>query len=151
MIKSDAQLERAKNIMNGFKQVIEEIKTTQNHLSEEVLEAVINSHQGMISKLQFEVDEYESAKQGIIRLPYLSSPRELGIHLVKFRIALGISQEQLAGMLGVSRQTVNKHEEQEYQLASVDLMTRVSECLGLLPEIRIKHKTLDIKQPISAA
>ena len=151
MIKSEAQLERTKTQIDGFKQAMAQLQKNLVGLTEVVLNAVIASHQGMIAKLEFEIAEYEDTKRGVIQLPRLASPRDFGVHLCKFRIALGISQEQLAEMVGVSRQTINRHEEQEYQLASVDLITRVSEVLGLLPEIHVKHKTLDVKQPASAA
>jgi len=72
------------------------------------------------------------------------------MHLVTFRIAQGITQGQLAEMVGTTRQTINKHEEQEYQLASVDFISRVSEALGLLPEIMVKHRRLEVRQPALA-
>ena len=53
----------------------------------------------------------------------------MAAHLARFRIALGITQEQLA---------------------SVDLITHISEALGILPEIQIRHKTLDVQQPLAS-
>lgn len=147
MIKSDAQLERTKAQIQGFRKAIADLKL---ELPVEAFASVAASHQGMIVKLEAEVQEYEEAKLGIIRLPRLSSPKDLGVHLVRFRIAQGITQDQLAEIVGVTRQTINKHEEQEYQLASVDLISRVCDALGVLSEIHVRHKRLDVSQPMPA-
>lgn len=149
MIKSDAQLNRTKEQIKGFERAIEEI-TQQSTLSSEIVDTIIASHKGLIAKLEDEIEEYELIKQGVIKLPRISNVRELGVHLIKFRIALNITQEQLAEMVGTTRQTINKHEEQEYQLASVAFISQVSEALGIQPEILVKHKTLDVKQPMCA-
>lgn len=149
MIKSDAQLARTRTQIEGFRRVITEMES-QPGVPEDLIKAVAASHRGMIAKLEAEIAEYEDAKRGLVRLPRIQSPRDLGVHLIKFRIALGMTQEQLAELVGTTRQTINKHEEQEYQLASVDLITRVSDALGLLPEIQVKHKILDVRQPMPA-
>lgn len=146
MIKSDAQFERTKAQIEGFERAIQELES-HSGMPAQAKDAVIASHRGMIAKLEAELAEYDDLRHKRVRLPRLTGPRDLGRHLVAFRIALGISQEQLAEMVGVSRQTINKHEEQEFQLASVDLMERVSEALGLMPEIIIRHRTLDVLQP----
>lgn len=145
MIKSDAQLERTRSQIQGFHRAIRELE--QAGADSPVARLAIASHHGMIAKLEAELTEYEALRRGEIRLPRLTSPRELGRYLLAFRIALGLSQEQLAELAGVSRQTINKHEEQEYQLASVDLLSRAGEALGLMPEITVKHRTLDVLQP----
>lgn len=149
MIKSDAQLARTRAQVEGFRRQIAELET-KSDFPPEAKAMVVASNSGMIAKLEAEIQEYEDAKRGVIRLPRLSSPRDLGVHLVTFRIAQGITQEQLAEMVGTTRQTINKHEEQEYQLASVDFITRVSDALGLLPEIHVKHKRLEVLQPALA-
>lgn len=146
MIKSDAQLARTRAQIEGFRRQIENLEANPN-FPPEAKALAIASNRGMIEKLEAEARDYEDAKRGIIRLPRLSSPRDLGVHLVTFRIAMDITQEQLAEMVGTTRQTINKHEEQEYQLASVDFITRVSEALGLIPEIYVKHKRLEVVQP----
>jgi DNA-binding XRE family transcriptional regulator len=116
-------------------------------MPEPIKAGVQQSHEGMIAKLEAEVAEYLDLKAGNIHLPVISSLNDLAKHLAKFRIALGISQEQLAGMVGVSRQTINKHEEQEFQNADIAMMTRVMEALGILQDIRIQHQRLAVAQP----
>jgi hypothetical protein len=149
MIKSDAQLTRTKAQIDGFKRQLNELEA-RTDLPEEARKLLLASNRGMIEKLAAEIHEYEDAKGGVVRLPRLTSPRDLGMHLVTFRIAQGITQGQLAEMVGTTRQTINKHEEQEYQLASVDFISRVSEALGLLPEIMVKHRRLEVRQPALA-
>lgn len=152
MIKTDAQLDRTKAQAEGLKSVVTGLKSgAAGALPPEALKAIVDSHDGLIGKLEAEITEYESLKRGVIRLPSLATPRDLVAHLTKFRIALGITQEQLASMVGVSRQTLNKYEEQEYQLADVDFVSRVIEALGVLPEVTVRHKTLEVYQPAASA
>ena len=148
MIKTDAQLERTRAQVQGFKDTLAGLEFPGG-TPEEARRAVVESHQAMISKLEAEVAEYLDLKKGIVRLPRIFTPKDLAAHLTRFRIALGVTQEQLAGMVGVTRQTINKHEEQEYQLADVDLVTRVVKALGILPAIAVRHQTLDVRQPNS--
>lgn len=146
MIKTDTQLERTRAQVEGFKDMVANFKLGPE-VPEIAQKAIVESHQGMIAKLEAEIAEYIDLKKGVIRLPRISTPKELAAHLTRFRIALGITQEQLAGMVGVTRQTINKHEEQEYQLADVDLVTRVVEALGILPTVAVSHRTLEVNQP----
>jgi len=152
MIKTDAQLERTRAQVAGLTDAIRQIEAGgAGALPAEALKAVVESHEGMIAKLEAEIEEYGDLKRGVIRLPDLATPRDFVAHLSKFRVALGITQEQLAAMVGVSRQTINKHEEQEYQLADVNFVSRVIDALGILPQVTVRHKTLEVRQPAASA
>lgn len=150
MIKSDAQLQRTEAQIEAFRRTVAELEQETRARPPEVREAVLASHQGMIRKLQAEVSLYQDLKRGLLRLPRLTGVKDFGACLVRFRIALGLTQEQLADLVDVARQTINKHEEQEYQAAPVVLVARVSEALGVLPEIAVRHKRLAVQQPASA-
>jgi hypothetical protein len=68
MIKSDAQCDRTLDQIRAFKVSVE---AEQNNLSkpEQIRKLVVDSLNGMIAKLEFEVKEYQELKTGIIRLP----------------------------------------------------------------------------------
>lgn len=148
MIKSDAQLERTRAQVQGFESLVDDFKA-RTDLPEAVKVAAVQSHEGMIAKLTAEIAGYEELKRGYIRLPRITSLMELAAHLTKFRIALGFTQEHLASIVDVSRQTINKHEEQEYQTADVALIGNVMNALGILPDIRVQHQRLAVEQPTS--
>src|SRR5258708_4093690 len=121
MIKSDAQLSRTEAQLNAFRQTATELRRTRSNRPKEVMDAVIASHEGMIGKLEAEVQLYQDLNRGLLRLPRLLGLKDFGAQLVRFRIALGLTQEELAEMVGVTRQTINKHEEQGYQAAPLVL------------------------------
>jgi DNA-binding XRE family transcriptional regulator len=145
VIKSDAQLARTRAQIDGFRRACDETEA-QPGLPKAAKAAVLASQRAMIAKLEAEIADYEELRRGRVRLPRLTSALDLGRALVAFRIAQGITQEQLAEMVGVSRQTINKYEEQEYQLATVDLVSHVATALGVEPEIALAHKTLEVVQ-----
>lgn len=148
MIKSDAQLARTQTQIEGFRRACAELEAQP--IPADAKAAVLASNQAMIEKLQAEIEDYEELRRGRVRLPRMNSPLDLGKALVAFRIAQGITQEQLAEMVGVTRQTINKHEEQEYQMASIDLLSHVADALGVMPEIALGHPTLTVIQPAGA-
>lgn len=149
MIKTDAQLERTKTQLEGFRAAVKKLtdEGPRAEIPAEVLPAVIASHEGMIAKLAAEVEEYEDLRREKISLPLISTLVECAAHLAKFRIAQGITQESLAVMVDVTRQTINKHEEQAYQLASLDFVSRVLEALGVIVDVSVSHRTLTVMQP----
>ena len=146
MIKSDAHLARARAQIDGFRRACDELDA-HAAVPAAAKAAVLASNQAMIDRLQAAIADYEALRRGCIRLPRLRSPLDLGKALVAFRIAQGLTQEQLAEIVGVSRQTINKHEEQEYQAATIALLAHVGEALGVMPEITLAHRTLTVIQP----
>lgn len=59
--------------------------------------------------------------------------------LVKLRISKGISQSQLARLLNIPRQQVNRYEEHEYQNITIDKVSQILKAFG----IDMKIKCLD--------
>ena len=146
MIKSDAQLERTLAQIEGFRKSMEALAADASQ-SDVMKGLALSSFEGMVAKLEYEVKEYRELKEGIVRIPPIYSIRDLGPHLMKFRIALGMTQERLAEMIEVSRQTINKYEEQEFQCVSVDVISQVMNALGIVIRVNISHQHLDVKEP----
>jgi hypothetical protein len=66
-----------------------------------------------------EIEEYEALKSGQHRVFELSSFAELPRALIQSRIALGLSQKELAERLGLKEQQIQRYEATEYAGASV--------------------------------
>jgi ribosome-binding protein aMBF1 (putative translation factor) len=79
-----------------------------------------------IRKLNDQVKEYLEVKQGAVPLPALTDVEQLGESLVRARVALGMTQEQLAKALGQKPQQVQRYERQLYSKASLKMVRRVA-------------------------
>ena len=94
-----------------------------------IKQAQINGYKIQITDLEKQLEEYEELKKGNLKFPEDLSFSNLLGHLTKIRISKGISQAELARMIGVSRQQISRYELQDYQGASLE---RVNQILNVL-------------------
>jgi len=80
-------------------------------------------------QLEEEVEAYERLKRG--DLGELDNLHGLGRTLVALRIALGLTQRQLAERLSVNESQVSRDERNEYQGITVDRASRILDALGV--------------------
>jgi len=80
-------------------------------------------------QLEEEVATYERLKRG--DLGELDNLHGLGRTLVALRIALGLTQRQLAERLDVNESQVSRDERNEYQGITVDRASRILDALGV--------------------
>jgi HTH-type transcriptional regulator / antitoxin HigA len=75
--------------------------------------------------------EYESLKTGSVRNLEAGSLSELPGLLIKARIALGLSQRQLAERMRLKEQQIQRYESENYASASLSRLIEISDALGL--------------------
>ena len=80
-------------------------------------------------QLREEVGSYERLKRG--ELGELLNLHGLGTTLVALRIALGLTQRELAERLGVHESQVSRDERNEYHAITVDRASRILDALGV--------------------
>ena len=80
-------------------------------------------------QLDEEVEAYERLKRG--DLGELDNLHGLGRTLVALRIALGLTQRELAERLSVHESQVSRDERNEYQGITVDRASRILDALGV--------------------
>ena len=80
-------------------------------------------------QLEEEVEGYERLRRG--DLGEIENLHGLGRTLVALRIALGLTQRQLAERLGVHESQVSRDERNEYQGVTVDRVSRLLDALGV--------------------
>ena len=80
-------------------------------------------------QLEEEVEAYERLKRGDVG--ELDNLHGLGRTLVALRIALGLTQRQLAERLDVNESQVSRDERNEYQGITVDRASRILDALGV--------------------
>lgn len=80
-------------------------------------------------QLEEEVEAYERLKRG--DLGELDNLHGLGRTLVALRIALGLTQRELAARLSVNESQVSRDERNEYQGITVERASRILDALGV--------------------
>ena len=84
-----------------------------------------------LTTLQRELREYELLRGGEKRVFQGESFEEIPRALIQARIAMGLSQKDLAGRLGMKEQQIQRYEATEYASASMERVGRVIRALGL--------------------
>ena len=87
-----------------------------------------------ISTLQQELSDYESLKQQQTSIK-IASIKELPLALIRARIAMGMTQKELAEKMGVKEQQVQRDEANQYSSAGVRRIAEVADAL----EIKIRE------------
>ena len=103
----------------------------------ELLHAAERSHPGqesgyleLVSELGQELSEYEAIRNGQINEFNIDGIDSLGDALVKARLARGWSHRQLATVLGVSEQMIQKDESRGYERAGLARIAEIADGLG---------------------
>lgn len=102
-----------------------------------------------LADLRRELEEYEALRAGQHSVFELQSLDELPGALIRARIALGLSQKDLADRIGVQEQQVQRYEATDYVGASLQRIQEVVQALGLtvsedvfLPTAQVSLTTL---------
>jgi len=108
---------------------IQREELTKMGLTEEQIDRVIEPTICFYEQLKEEVSYYERIKRG--EFDALENFLGLGKILIGARIALGLSQCDLANRLGVSEAQVSKDERNEYHGITVEKAQRILDALGI--------------------
>ncbi len=126
LIKNDDQKLKTLKQIEDFNRKIAKIREAEG-----VEEAQLfrQAYESQIEELREQIKEYEALRQHGLPPGSFTNPAELGRYLVKARIAAGLTQQELAGRLGVSQPMVHKYEITEYVGCGLGLLTKVAEVL----------------------
>ena len=98
-------------------------------LTEEQIEKAMSPAISFYEQLKEEVEYYEKIKRG--EFEAIRNLDGLGRILIGVRIALGITQKELADRLSVSEAQVSKDERNEYHGITLEKAQRVLDALGI--------------------
>jgi DNA-directed RNA polymerase specialized sigma subunit len=98
------------------------------------------------AQLNDEVAWYERARRG--DLQHISRLADLGRLLIAARIAAGLTQRQLADLLGVSEAQVSRDERNEYHGITVERAQRTLDALGATVTIGIREPPTGRDRPV---
>ena len=129
MIQNEHQYKVTQNKLKDLEQASVELSAIKNTLNPRQFSSRKKGLQLKIDSLNEEIEEYNSLKQKTsIKL---SSIQDLPIALIKARIALGMTQKELAEKMGVKEQQVQRDEANQYSSAGFHRISEVARVLNL--------------------
>ena len=131
MIKNQKQASIARNRLVELNKSLNELNANQSTLSSAEYKLGVNSIQYLIDDLIKDIKEYEYLINGnfhILKPVQLSDINKL---LISARIAKKTSQKDLADLLGIQEQQIQRYEANDYESATWTRIQEVASALGI--------------------
>lgn len=113
-------------------------------------QAQIDGMKSLLDELREELAEYDALRAGTRRTLEAESFDTLPRALIQARIAIGLSQRDLAERLGMKEQQIQRYEANEYASASMSRVQEVIHALGVEVREQIILPRRDQDMPQSA-
>ena len=134
MITNERQYRITRTHLSKLAEAVQtfDIKAAARRIGSAVLaKAELEALKSEVEVLSDQLHEYENLKAGIISTLKAKSLNELPRILVQARIARGYTQSQLADLLKLKEQAIQRYESEEYASASLRRLAEVAEVLQL--------------------
>ncbi len=130
MIKNERQYKITKKTLQKWQSTYKQLLAhRQPGIAKWVYEAQIESAKIQIQQLQVQLKDYDSLKSGRGKLKDLSVVNDISSLLVKWRIRNNLTQRQLAELVSMKEQQIQRYEETNYQSASLSTVTCIAQVL----------------------
>jgi len=138
MIRSETEYKAAIERLEAEKDRLADhkVRLKEKGLSEDDIQSVLDPIVSFHLQLAEEVQGYEKLKRR--EFSEIENFHGLGLLLVAVRIALGISQRELANRLGVNESQVSRDERNEYFGITVERVAKVAGALGIKLRTSVK-------------
>lgn len=134
MILNERQYGITKTKAREFEQAIAKLRNSPEPetINEQLcLKAHLDTLNSQLEEFKEEIREYEELKKGDIKNLKLDSFEHLPEALIKARIIRGLTQAQLAEILQIKQQQVQRDENNKYASASFTKLLRIQKALNL--------------------
>lgn len=147
MIKNDRQYRITKAQLRAFEQALRELPNAKLPAGTDpaLVEVQQRALESQRDELIADIQEYETLLSGKISSLVVEDFAELPVALIKARVALGLTQKDLAERLELKEQQVQRWEATDYFGASVATLSQVMSALGVetREEFYIPNERLD--------
>ncbi|MCK9404388.1 MAG: XRE family transcriptional regulator [Chitinophagaceae bacterium] len=154
MITNDRQYKITKSQIENFEESLAGYSMTPNPtetINPRLLELHKNAIESQLKDLLDQATEYENLKAGNIAVSEVHSLSDLPLALIKSRIANGFTQAQLADMLGLKMQQIQRYESEKYETASLKTLIKIAECLNIKINADVQIKTIEAPDNLDVA
>jgi HTH-type transcriptional regulator / antitoxin HipB len=130
VIQNEHQYKVTQNKLEDLEQALAELFQIKDTLHPRQFSSRKKGLQIAIDSLRAEIEEYDALKHQQIPIK-ITSIQELPIALIRARIALGMTQKELAEKMGVKEQQVQRDEANQYSSAGFQRIAAVAEVLNI--------------------
>jgi HTH-type transcriptional regulator/antitoxin HigA len=139
VIRNDKEYRHSKERLSELEAESKEFSSVRRSAGrDEVASAVIDALRMQIEDLEREISEYENLKEGRLLSFGADDLDSLGELITKARIACGLTQAELGGLLGMTQQQVARYERDGWQKISLWRLAEAADALGLDMSIRAR-------------
>ncbi len=137
MIRNERQYIITKAQIKKFRKALGEFNKQKSSVHQMLVKAQKEAMESELAVLENQVKEYEKLRSGKYKVLKGSSIDDLPVEIIRARIALGLTQKQLAERVGLKEQQIQRYEENDYASASFSRLKEIIEALGLDIEEKI--------------
>jgi transcriptional regulator with XRE-family HTH domain len=132
MIKNERQYRITKAQAASFADATKQLQDQHaGRLPDVLRKAQIDALKSQYDELLAEIEEYEALRREVPAVIETQSFEDLPRALIKARIALGMSQKELAEKMGLKEQQIQRYEATEFSSASLSRIIDVADALGV--------------------
>jgi HTH-type transcriptional regulator/antitoxin HigA len=130
MIQNEHQYKVTQNKLKDLEGALVELIKIKDSLRPRQFSSRQKGLQLTIDNLRQEIGEYDSLKTQQTPIK-ITSIQELPLALIKARIAMGMTQKELAQKIGVKEQQVQRDEANQYSSAGFNRIVEIAEVLNI--------------------
>ncbi|HIJ54577.1 MAG TPA: helix-turn-helix transcriptional regulator [Deltaproteobacteria bacterium] len=137
MIRNERQYIITKAQIKKFRKALDDFNKQKSSTHPMLIKAQKDAMESQLAELEDQAKEYEKLRAGKYKVFKGSSIADLPLGLIRARIALGLTQKQLAERVGIKEQQIQRYEETDYASASFSRIKDIIKALGLDIEEKI--------------
>jgi HTH-type transcriptional regulator / antitoxin HipB len=131
MIQNERQYKVTQTKLKELEQASANTELEDHSLHPRQILSQKNSYNKIIGTLKQEIAEYEELKSGRIAVFQIESFNDLPTALIKARIALRMTQKELAEKIDTQEQQIQRYEANHYHAISFNRLMKVVQALGI--------------------
>jgi ribosome-binding protein aMBF1 (putative translation factor) len=131
MITNERQYRITQSWLERFRQARTGVEAARVELHPRARQAFRDAYESQIEELIEQLAEYDALRGGQVRVLELESLAELPEALIRARIAVGLTQKELAQRLRLKEQQIQRYEATRYAGVSLERIRAVGEALGV--------------------
>lgn len=131
MIKNQKQASVSEKRLQELSLAKQELETSNNDINDAKYRLGISALNSLITDLQNQLDEYKQLNDGNFNCLKAKALSDLPKVLIGARLAQKMSQKDLASLVGIKEQQIQRYEVTDYETASWTRIVEIEEALGL--------------------
>ena len=148
MITNDRQYKITRNQAEKFRLALnqfESINLVKDGIDPLIIQAQRDGLESQLEELNETLTRYETLQSGLVNSLNVNAPLDIGKSLIEARIARNLTQKELAEILGMKPQQVQRYEQDNYHSASIKRIAEILDALSVELHCELKLPKANLK------